>query len=110
MDINELGIILRTEVNSGYINGMNHSDDNGFFEIEPIRFIYEMERRGYEAMGICTYVPYPSKADDQTVSFVYRENGDIYWCHLPETYWFNLLSKIYGYNEADKYVSEILGF
>lgn len=106
MDIREA---LRTEVNSAMLTFENHNRDNGFFEDLVREFEKELQARQYEPIGICKNIPFPCSATKYSVAFVFRNNGEVNWCHLPETYWFHLLKQCYGYDEADKIIDEIMG-
>ena len=90
-----LGEILKTEVNSGMINFENHNTDNGFFGDTLNEIEKELKYRNYEPFG-------------NSIAFVYKYDEEVYWCHMPETYWFHLLREAYGYDEADKIFENII--
>lgn len=110
MTVDELGLILQNEVNSGFVGNRNHDSDNGFLESKPIDVIRKLEEYEYEAVGICKYVPFPCTASSQSIAFVFKDCDELLWVHMPETYWFSLLDKIYGYDKADEIVSKIMGY
>lgn len=100
---NELGEILKTEVNSASLTYQNHDADNGFL-YSDIDDMVEVLNDGYsniEPIGICRNVPFPCSVSNNSVGFVYKIDGDIRWCHFTERLWFSLLSDVYGRKEAD---------
>lgn len=103
-----LGEILKTEVNSGMINFENHNADNGFFGDTLNEIEKGLKYRNYEPLGICKHVPFPCSCAGNSIAFVYKYDEEVYWCHMPETYWFHLLRETYGYNEADKIFESII--
>lgn len=104
----ELKEILKTEVNSALVSFENHNADNGFFEDNVIDVEQELNERQYEPIGICKNVPFKSAGIKYSVAFVYKYKENVYWCHMPETYWFYLLKQYYGYDVADKIVDSIM--
>ena len=105
MDLRE---VLKTEVNSALISCGNHDSDNGFFADNINGVEKKLIAREYEPLGICKNVPFECASAGRSVAFVYKYDGDVHWCHMPEIYWFRLLKECYGYSEADKIVSSIL--
>lgn len=108
MDIYEFGTILQNEVNSGLISRMNHEIDNFFLKGEPIDVLKAMEKYDMEPVGICKNVPFPCSSSEHSVAFVFKDEEELKWVHFPEMYWFSLLHRIYGYDEADKIVMRIM--
>ena len=105
MDLKE---ILKTGVNSALISIKNHEGDNGFFRDTIVEIENDIERRGYVPLGICKNVPFECSSASQSVAFVYKYLDEIYWCHMPETYWHHLLTDGYGWTEAGKIFKEFL--
>ena len=107
--MNNFGQLLKTEVNSAMITVSNHDKDNSFFESKVYEIENALKERCYEFIGISKHVPFPCGVSDYSLAFVYKCKGEVYWCHIPETYWFTLLKQCYGYDEADKIIESILG-
>lgn len=100
---------LQTEINSGMLTVENHCRDNGFFGDTLKECEKELKRRKYEPVGICKNVPFECAYSSYVIAFVFRYNEEIYWCHLPESYWFKLLKEVYGHLHADIIIQNILG-
>lgn len=99
---------LQTVVGSGMISRNNHTRDNSFFERRIDDAQRKMEQMQLEPVGICLNVPFPSNSDDFTVAYVFKDEGETYWCHLPQVYWFSLLKQNYGYDKADEIIRNII--
>lgn len=101
----ELGEILKTEVNSASLTYENHNRDNGFLysDIDDVVKALNDRYSDLEPVGICRDVPFPCNAiaNANSVGFVYKVDGETYWCHFTEMLWFSLLSDVYGRKEAD---------
>ena|GEM_PF-1963205 len=104
----ELKELLRTEVNSALITIKNHDRDNGFFRDTVTEIERDLRSRNYEPIGICKNVPFKCGVSSESVAFVYKYDGEIYWCHMPATYWHHLLTDCFGRKEAEKIYCEIL--
>lgn len=99
---NELGEILKTEVNSASLTYQNHDPDNGFLysDIDDMVAVLNDGYSNIEPIGICRNVPFPCSVSEHSVAFVYKIDGDIRWCHFTELLWFSLLSDVYDRKEA----------
>lgn len=99
----ELGEILKTEVNSASLTYQNHDADNGFLysDIDDVVKALNDRYSNLEPVGICRNVPFPCSTSNYSVGFVYKIDGETYWCHFTEMLWFSLLSDVYGRKEAD---------
>lgn len=99
---NELGEILKTEVNSASLTYQNHDADNGFLSSDIDDMVMELNDRysNIEPVGICRNTPFPCSVSNYSIGFVYKIDGDTYWCHFTEQLWFSLLSDAYGRKEA----------
>nr|DAH03591.1 MAG TPA: hypothetical protein [Caudoviricetes sp.] len=104
----ELKELLKTEVNSALLTIKNHNRDNGFFRDTIVEIEKDLNYRQYEPMGICKNVPFECTVASRAVAFVYKYDGEIYWCHMPETYYHHLLVECYGWTEAGKVFEEVL--
>lgn len=103
---NELGKILKTEVNSASLTYQNHDADNGFLSIDIDDMVIKLNDRysNIEPIGICRNTPFPCSVGKYSIGFVYKIDGDTYWCHLTERLWFSLLSDVYGRKDANNIV------
>lgn len=80
--MDDLRRILRQEVNSAVLTFENHNTDNGFMVSNLTMMSRMLKRNDYEPVGICKNVPYNPHPTEQ-VAFVYRYDGELYWCHMP---------------------------
>lgn len=105
---NELGEVLKTEINSASLTYQNHDADNGFLSSDIDDMVMELNDRysNIEPVGICRNTPFPCNAlfGRSAIGFVYKVDGDTYWCHFTELLWFSLLSDVYGRKEASDIV------
>lgn len=101
---------LEEKVNDGLLNHSNHIQDNGFFEDTVKEVVEGMRERRYEPIGISLNPPFECTVTGDSIAFVMRINEEIYWIHMPETYWFHLLADYCGRKQADMIISEIKGF
>lgn len=100
---------LEEKVNDGLLTHSNHIQDNGFFEDTLKEVVEAMRERRYEPVGISLNPPFECVSSDNSIAFVMRINEEIYWVHMPETYWFHLLADYCGRKQADMIISEIKG-
>lgn len=98
---------LEEKVNDGMLSYSNHIQDNGFFEDTLKEVVEGMRERRYEPVGISLNPPFECVSSDNSIAFVMRINEEIYWVHMPETYWFHLLADYCGRKHADMIISEI---
>ena len=101
---------LEEKVNDGLLNYSNHIQDNGFFEDTLKEVVEEMRERQYEPVGISLNPPFPCTTTDYSIAFVVRINEEIYWLHMPETYWHHLISDYYGRKQADMIIEELKNY
>ena len=101
--------VLITEVNSALLTFSNHDNDNGFLEDTIDKVEKKLIERGYEPVGICKNVPFPCVSTSMSLGFVYRYDGEVRWCHIPEVYWEMLLCQCYSRKEVNSIVESILG-
>lgn len=99
---------LEEKVNDGLLNYSNHIQDNGFFEDTLKEVVKSMRERKYEPVGISLNPPFEC-AYGHSIAFVMRIDGEIYWVHMPETYWFHLIADYCGRKHANIIISEIKG-
>ncbi len=100
---------LQNKVNDGLLNYSNHTQDNSFFEDSLSETVKKMKEHKYEPVGISLNPPFPCAATNFSIAFVMRFNEEIYWVHMPETYWLMLLSDYYGRKRARLIADEIMG-
>lgn len=100
---------LEEKVNEGLLYYSNHIQDNGFFEDTLKDVVREMKERKYEPVGISLNPPFECAVARDSIAFVIRVNEEIYWVHMPETYWFHLLADYCGREHADMIISEVKG-
>ena len=94
---------LTNEVNSALITCNNHSSDNSFISNELHRFVSNLKATSYEPYGICRNVPY-NPYDVDEIAYVFKEDDEIRWVHMPKLCWKHLLSDIYGRENAKEIV------
>lgn len=100
---------LEEKVNDGMLSYSNHIQDNGFFEDTLREVVESMREKQYEPVGISLNPPFESMSTSNSIAFIMRINDEIYWVHMPETYWFHLLADYCGRKHADMIISEIKG-
>lgn len=98
---------LEEKVNDGLLSHANHIQDNGFFEDTLNGVVREMKKRKYEPIGISLNPPFECTVASNSIAFVMRIDEEIYWVHMPETYWFHLLADYCGREHADIIISEL---
>jgi hypothetical protein len=92
-DVKSFQEALNCEVNSALITCENHSPDTIFFD-PSYRIMEQLLREyHYNPVGICKNIPYNEHRANQ-IAFVYRYEGELYWCHLPEICWMSFLMEI----------------
>ena len=101
--------ILEEKVNDGILTHSNHIQDNGFFEDTLKEVVEAMRERRYEPVGISLNPPFECAVAENSIAFIMRINEEIYWVHMPETYWFHLLADYCGRKHADIIISEVKG-
>ena len=95
---------LTNEINSAMITFENHSKDNSFVDCDLKNFKKYFGYTGYEPYGVCRNVPFNYYPDEQ-VAYVFKEDEEIKWVHIPKLMWRYLLSDIYGREKAKEIVS-----
>lgn len=94
---------LINEVNSAFITYENHSSDNSFIDNELYHFEGNLKIKPYEPYGICRNIPY-NPYDSDMVAYVFKEDDEIKWVHMPKRCWKQLLSDMYGREKAKQIV------
>lgn len=100
---------LKNTINDGLLNYSNHMQDNGFFEYTLKETVEKMRKRQYEPIGISLNPPFPCLSTDYSIAFVVRINEEVYWLHMPETYWFHLIADYCGRKHAEIIIDELRG-
>ena len=81
--------LLQT-VNSANLTYSNHNSDNSFLRGNLTAMEKILFENGYDAVGISKNVPF-SHYKEQQLAFVYEENGEKYWIHIPVIMWLHLV-------------------
>ena len=100
---------LKEKVNNGLLNYSNHIQDNGFFEDTLKEVVEALREKQYKPVGISLNPPFECISASDSIAFVMRINDEIYWVHMPETYWFHLLADYCGREHARMIISEVKG-
>lgn len=94
-------------INSALITDENHSSDNSFITNEFCYFEANLLHKRYEPCGVCFNLPY-NPYDSNMVAYVFKENEEVRWVHMPERCLLHLLSDLYGRSEAKSMIANKL--
>ena len=97
---------LTNTVNSGILTFENHTNDNSFVSTEFFHFEKDFLHKGYEPVGVCKNIPY-NNYDSPMIAYVFKDNDETVWIHMPERCLVHLLSDNYGREKAKELVKNL---
>ena len=103
----EIVEIFRNEINSAFLTAANHETNNSFMDCSPVTFLNDLRLQGYEPAGVSRTVPIPNRLIPDAIGFVFKEDGEIKWCHMSPLIAQMLLIRSIGPIKAEEMMQEL---